>query len=75
MKRFYARLPGIRRQLAYPPFIFPYTSRNHASLTIEFEEYVVRKSYEVMAYLREYLVVTRFLTFLRATVSLSVPNT
>ena len=42
---------GIRRQLAYPPYFYTVG----ITLSHKDEEFVVRKSYEVMAYLREHL--------------------
>ena len=48
---FYAYEMGIRRQLAYPPYFYTVG----ITLSHKDEEFVVRKSYEVMAYLREHL--------------------
>ena len=45
---FYAYEMGIRRQLAYPPYFYTVG----ITLSHKDEEFVVRKSYEVMAYLK-----------------------
>lgn len=48
---FYAYEMRIRHQLAYPPYFYTVG----ITLSHKDEEFVVRKSYEVMAYLREHL--------------------
>ena len=48
---FYAYEMGIRRQLAYPPYFYTVG----ITLSHKDEEFVVRKSYDVMACLREHL--------------------
>ena len=48
---FYAYEMGIRRQLAYPPYFYTVG----ITLSHKDEEFVIRKSYDVMAYLREHL--------------------